>query len=156
AEKAKVQVRNREKNLKGDMILKVEVHEPNKPGEIRSWGRVRDGEGMEELASGRLIAGAAWYAAIHYAQPPLDPVRLPDLLKEWAVQMAKAEVENWQVTFYVQRQREKGGEEFEPEPRVVELKWDNDWQFDKIQPFPTSSTSPQAIPELGLAYQVMT
>jgi regulator of sigma E protease len=134
AEKAGVRARNRDKNLKGDMILKVEVKEPDGKG-MRHWGRVsRDGDG----------------------QPPLDPVRLPDELKQWAVQMANAKVKDWKVILHVQRQREKGGEEFEPEPRVLKLNWDNDWQFDRIQPFPNSSTAPQAIPELGLAYQVLT
>jgi regulator of sigma E protease len=133
AEIAGVRSRNRDKNLKGDMILKVEVKNPDGKGTMH-WGRVpRDGEG-----------------------PPLDPVRLPDDLKQWAAQMAKAKVKDWKVTLHVQRQREKGGEEFEPEPKVLKLDWDNDWQYDKIQPFSTSSTSPQAIAELGLAYQVMT
>ena len=39
-----------------------------------------------------------------------------------------------------------------PDPVVVELEWDNDWRNDRIQAM--GPTSPQAIAELGLAYQV--
>lgn len=134
AEKAGVHPRDREKNLKGDMILKVEVKEPDSKT-VKHWGRVpRDGEALT----------------------PLDPVRLPDDLKQWALKMTKAKNPDWNVTLHVVRHREleKGGTEEEPEPKVLKLKWNNDWQFDKILPF--SSAAPLPIPELGLAYQVKT
>jgi regulator of sigma E protease len=123
-----VRARNRDKKLEGDVIRKVQVKEPD--GTITTWGDL-DPKGI-----------------------PLDPVRLPDDLKQWAQRMVKAKGKNWKVTLHVERHRAQGGNQYEPKTLVLD--WDNDWQFDRIQPFPTSSTAPQAIPELGLAYQVMT
>ncbi len=120
ADKAGVRARDPEKHLEGDRILKVEVKEPD--GKITRWG-----EGI-----------------------PLDPLRLPDDLKQWARRTAKKKVPDWKVTLHVQRHRAQGGLQFE-ELDVI-LDWDNDWQFDRVLPF--NSGSPQAIAELGLAYRV--
>jgi regulator of sigma E protease len=104
----------------------VEVKEPN--GKTTKWGTL-DPKGI-----------------------PLDPVRLPDDLKQWARRLSKAKTKDWKVTLYVNRHRAEGGIQYEA--KTIKLDWDNDWQYDKVLPF--SSASPQAIPELGLAYQVKT
>ncbi|HMF19880.1 MAG TPA: site-2 protease family protein [Gemmataceae bacterium] len=131
ATKAQVQARNKDKNLEGDVIRMVEVKDPD--GKPIKWGTL-DPKGI-----------------------PLDPVRLPDKLKQWARQMSKAKAKDgpyWKeaVTLYVNRHRAEGGIQYEA--KTIKLDWNNDWQYDKVLPF--SSASPQPIPELGLAYQVKT
>src|SRR5882672_9609997 len=58
--------------------------------------------------------------------------------------------EPWKVTLHVRRQPEKTG--VDEEKVKAELVWDDSWSFDRI--VPQSLSSPLAIPELGLAYQI--
>jgi regulator of sigma E protease len=127
AEKAKIQLPELSgKNfaIRGDLIEKVEVPDP---ADVKS-------------------------KTIVFEKETLDPERLPVQLKKWAQQLVNAGLmkADVKVTLHVRRHRQGGGEEFEP-VKVV-LDWDNSWAFDRAEPF--SMSSPVAIPELGLAYQV--
>ncbi len=91
-------------------------------------------------------------------EEPLDPERLPQQLKQWAagrLEYAKQHPEDakklsWDVTLAVRRHRDQAGPQFDD--LSVTLPWDLGWRFDKA--IPINATSPVAIPELGLAYQV--
>jgi regulator of sigma E protease len=112
--------------LEGDTIKAVEVKEPD--GKLTRWEKGKD----------------------------LDPVRLPQQLKDWADRVWTAAKQNptaeqRQVKLLLQRRSaENGGATF-VDLEVV-LDWDYDWRFDRVMAF--SFTSPEAIPELGLAYLV--
>jgi len=114
--------------LEGDVIEKVEVTEPNAKTTVYENGT------------------------------NLDPVRLPYQLKQWADRLWAARGNNpapaeRKVKLYLKRQSlQNAGPVFMPNLVVVELEWDNDWRFDRV--LPMSPTSPEAIPELGLAYLV--
>ena len=88
----------------------------------------------------------------------LDPLRLPDQLRHWAARMKDAGIPtgDWAVKIQVKRQKQPlpagGNNQFDS--KVLELVWDKNWDFGRIEPF--SKDSPQAIPELGLGYQVKT
>ena len=114
--------------LEGDVIEKVEVTEPD--------GKV----------------------TVYESGTSLDPVRLPDQLKQWAGRLWAARGNNpsakeRKVKLFLKRQSlQNAGPVFLPEPVVVELEWDFDWRFDRV--IAMATTSPEAIPELGLAYLV--
>jgi len=88
----------------------------------------------------------------------LDPVRLPYQLKQWAEALWKAKGNNpptadRMVKLELKRQSGKTADPvFEKKPEVVELEWDMGLRFDHVLPMALSS--PQAIPELGLAYLI--
>jgi regulator of sigma E protease len=88
-----------------------------------------------------------------YDEKNLDPERLPFQLRQWAERQEKAKVaEPWHVTLTVARDKDVGEAAQRLESKTLELTWDNSWRFDRMQPMGLSS--PQAIPELGLAYQI--
>ncbi len=126
----KVQGPNPETKRQGDKIVAVSVTEPG--GKTTTYRDVPEGE-----------------------EQPLDPERLPHQLKQWAAGVEKdpAKAKDlWTVTLTLRRHREDAGEQFKLE--TVKLAWDNNWRYDRAQPI--HATSPLAIPELGLAYQVQT
>jgi len=86
----------------------------------------------------------------------LDPIRLPQQLKQWADALWKAtdnkpSAEQRKVKLTVKRRNAQNAEAAFAQV-VVELPWDDSWRWDRVMAF--SFTSPQAIPELGLAYLV--
>jgi regulator of sigma E protease len=90
-----------------------------------------------------------------YDDKNLDPVRLPDQLRQWADRYRKTKPNadrDLKVRLTVQRHSRSPNEQMyeKPDP-TVELLWDDSWRFDTIRP---SWGSPLAIPELGIAYQV--
>lgn len=93
-------------------------------------------------------------AVTTYEDETLDPVRLPFDLRQWAERMDKAKQPlPWKVTLTVGRDRDfERGHAQTFESKVLELEWDNSWRFDRMIAMDVSS--PQAIPELGLAYQI--
>ena len=121
--------------LEGDIIEKVEVMMPDqKP---ITYGRRKDDEPADKSIE------------------PLDPIRLPFQLKQWAASWRKDKpgALKPKVKLYLKRESEvNGGRFFEPDPVKVALDWDDDWQFDQVLALEVNS--PQAIPELGLAYLV--
>ncbi len=121
---AKAGVRVRENGHEGDVILEVEVREDDGKT-ITRWGQ----------------------------GSPLDPVRLPFELKQWAARVSKAKPNPRPDDFKVILRVATNNSPLPNETR--KLIWDQDWQFDRVLPF-NPGGSPQAIPELGLAYQVLT
>lgn len=91
-----------------------------------------------------------------YDDKNLDPERLPYQLRSWAQRLQAAGLEkSGTVKLTVRRHKdfgEGGGEQLES--KVLDLDWDNDWRYDRM--LPIGPSSPQAIPELGLAYQIKT
>jgi regulator of sigma E protease len=118
-----------ERVLDGDVIEKVEVAEPRR-GALLVWEKGKN----------------------------LDPVKLPFELQQWADRLwqrrgQKPGDDEAVVKMYLKRRnRENAGAAFLPDPVVVNLKWDQSWRFDRVMAM--VPTSPQAIPELGLAYMV--
>jgi regulator of sigma E protease len=125
----------RKPKFEGDVILKVEVADGKKS---KSWGRTE-----KDLKSNPAI-------------PVLDPLRLPFDLQHWADQVLRekpnAGPDDLKVIVHVRRHNTQPGQQYREER--LELQWDHRWRFDEITPF--SFSSPWAIPELGLAYQVKT
>jgi membrane-associated protease RseP (regulator of RpoE activity) len=77
-------------------------------------------------------------------EKPLDPVRLPFDLRQWADNRA-----NVRATIVVSRDKQHedaASQALEPEP------WDASWRFNREMPF--GLAAPMSIPELGVAYQV--
>ena len=129
ADKAGVLITRENENgsvLRGDLIQKVSVTEP-------------DG-----------------ITITTYDDKTLDPERLPVELRQWAKRMEKAEKPlPWKVTLTVSRHKDFApGNPESFETKSLELDWDNGWRFDRMEPMTLSS--PRAIPELGLAYQIKT
>lgn len=125
AEKAGVRSADKERNIKGDIIQKVEVLEP-------------DGKTRLVFAEDKKT---------------LDPERLPYQLRAWADRMAQAQMPTpWKVHLRVKRFLTF--EEGRHQNQVVdlELHWDNSWRYVEMEPFGLSA--PRAIPELGLAYRI--
>jgi len=92
-----------------------------------------------------------------FEKEKLDPERLPSDLKDWAQRLVTAgkmgkndPAPNVKLT--VRRHRQGGGQE--SVDTIVDLPWDNSWAFDRA--IPITLSSPLAVPELGLAYQVKT
>ncbi|HWY85826.1 MAG TPA: RIP metalloprotease, partial [Gemmataceae bacterium] len=84
----------------------------------------------------------------------LDPERLPFELRQWADRLRKKDVpQPWKVALTVRRHEDIGHPQ-QFEPKTLELTWDDDWRFDRM--LPMNPSSPQAIAELGLAYQIKT
>src|SRR5262249_32646198 len=81
----------------------------------------------------------------------LDPERLPFVLRQWAdrVRGADGRVAE-KVKLWVTRHLNQNGQQIED--IELALDWDDTWRFDRIIPLYT--TSPLAIPELGLAYKI--
>jgi regulator of sigma E protease len=114
--------------LDGDIIAKVEVVEPDGKDTKMTWEHGKN----------------------------LDPVKLPDQLKQWADRVWKtkgnipSDAERT-VTLYLLRKNDQNAGTINT-PVVVKLQWDHDWRFDRVMAM--GPASPQAIPELGLAYLV--
>jgi regulator of sigma E protease len=127
AAKAGVLMTRKDGQLQGDLIQKVQVTEPDEAKSLTIFDKTN-----------------------------LDPERLPFQLRQWAERMEKAKAPRpWIVTLTVRRHKDFGegaGQQFEP--KTLELAWDSSWRFDRMSPMQTSS--PEAIPELGLAYQIKT
>ncbi len=93
---------------------------------------------------------------LRFADKDLDPERLPHQLKQWARRVADAEKGNpgaaktRVVKLTVRRHRNESGPQFET--LAKDVTWDDRWRFD--EDVPMSASSPMAIPELGLAYQI--
>jgi regulator of sigma E protease len=105
------------------------------------------------VATAVLLPGLGQPAALQqalYREANLDPLRLPDQLRQWARSMADRPKEQRVVHLQLRRHNQKGG----PHYRQVEvsLPWDYDWTYDDLVPI--SHSSPWAIPELGLGYEV--
>lgn len=78
----------------------------------------------------------------------LDPLRLPHLLRQAMAELPKDKAKK--VTLHLIRKRAETGTDTKKEDEVLE--WNDAWAFDRD--IPLSPSSPWAIPELGLAYQV--
>jgi regulator of sigma E protease len=117
-----------ERTLDGDVIEKVVVKDER--GQVITWEKGKN----------------------------LDPVKLPFELKQWADRLWTAHNQNppadqRKVRLYLKRRNtENASTPYLPNPVVVELTWDQDWRFDRVMAMVPAS--PQAIPELGLAYLV--
>jgi regulator of sigma E protease len=122
----KVQPFDAGQNVKGDIIEKVEVKD----------------------ASGKVLT---------FAGETLDPLRLSNQLRNWAATIR--DPAHKQVTLYVTRFNAPGAgnppnrEEVERQ-KPIALRWEDRWRFDKE--WAGGITSPQAVPELGIAYRVQT
>jgi regulator of sigma E protease len=147
-------------SLEGDVIQRVEVSEPDGTTTILDEGfqtawQTRDPAVRVAAAalSPALVQPWALYQAQHN-QVPLDPVRLPGQLRQWAENMARSPKarQNWEVTLHVRRHNARASEQYRLE--VVRLPWLRDRTSQEVDPMAT--VSPLAIPELGLAYKVMT
>jgi regulator of sigma E protease len=165
-----VQARHSANNqeLEGDVIEKVEVNEPfgtttfgsDDQGPAVTFGS-DDLPARARLAATLFLPGLAqpwaWHQALN-AQLTLDPVRLPDQLRQWAGRLTRAGVpeKQWLVTLHLRRHNVPGNPRTTEQYRsvVVQLPWRKAWTYQDVQPFDQSS--PLAIPELGLAYQIKT
>lgn len=110
----------------GDTITRVEVANP-KGGVIRFVYAISKGppaEGVEER--------------------PLDPIRLPFELEEWAKSATAPKIVR--LTILGQKNHNEANE------REVEVEWDDNWRFAREVPF--APRSPTSIPGLGIAYKV--
>jgi regulator of sigma E protease len=129
-QRAGVQARDANRSLNGDIIEQVELPEPD--DRVTTYAKEKD----------------------------LDPVRLPFLLRQWAARWAEAEKqagpradpEKMIVTLHVLRHN--ADKRQQDEAKELHLKWDRDWQFDRV--LASSPDAPLPIPELGIAYQVLT
>jgi regulator of sigma E protease len=154
----------RANNLEGDVIQKVEVPEPDGTTTIFEEGLSTSYQTRDpavRLAAAAVLPGLAQPWALHqalYSQVPLDPVRLPDQLRQWARNMARIppDKQKWDVTLHVRRHNEPGNPRTNEQYRqeVVRLPWLRERAFAVVDP--RDFVSPLPIPELGLAYQVKT
>jgi len=81
----------------------------------------------------------------------LDPERLPFDLRQWSERLDRAGHQGDRLVKLQLRQHVAApGKQYVTIEKT--LKWDNDWQFDRVAPL--SANSPMPIPELGLAYQI--
>ncbi len=114
------------KRIQGDVIVKVEVTEPD--GKTKTV----------------------------FEEKTLDPTRLPFDLRQWANRLHKAKPQPTDqertVTLTVKRHRKTAGPDYDTV--IVPLLWDESYCFDRVTPL--ASSSPMAIPELGFAYQIKT
>jgi regulator of sigma E protease len=118
------------RSLNGDIIERVELPEPD--GKVTQYDKDAD----------------------------LDPLRLPGQLRQWADRWARSAREQGKpldaskliVTLHVLRHSPDRRQQ--DEAKVLRVKWDPNWRFDRDASF--SPASPLAIAELGIAYQVKT
>jgi regulator of sigma E protease len=122
---------------KGPGWGKVQPYDPdnNVKGDVIEEVEVKDAQGKPLVFKG----------------DTLDPIRLPDQLRAWAAtvtgdKMVELRVRRANVANPLNREEAKH--------EKVELKWNDDWKFDREIPY--GQTSPLAIPELGIAYRVQT
>jgi regulator of sigma E protease len=127
AARAGLQVRSPQET--GDMIFKVEVADAD--GGIHRY--------LSDWSSKSVVDGSA---------EPLDPVRLPDQLRRWAIRRGPGPKS---VTVGIKRQ--SGHNELGQDVPLT-LSWDDTWNDEPS--VPSSEGSPRAIDGLGLAYAVKT
>jgi regulator of sigma E protease len=82
----------------------------------------------------------------------IDPARLPFELRQWA---ARKKAGDRKVKLLVQRDITNKTGHPQREAVTLELEWDGSDQWKFTNEVPYALNSPMAIPELGLAYQVM-
>jgi regulator of sigma E protease len=126
--------------------------------ELKAREAGRDGDVIEAVE----VTEADGKSVRRFEGKTLDPVRLPQELKQWAQRLADAEKsgaittkereERSKVKLTLRRHREAGGPQFQNE--TVTVRWDDSWRFDDA--LPMSAGAPMAIPELGFAYQIKT
>jgi regulator of sigma E protease len=149
-----VQARERDRTHEGDVILRVEVREPD--GSVTRW-------------TSRPEAPMALVGALFQPDPlgraklveqalarvkDLDPMRLPDELRQWAQRMQdQGKADARKVKLQVKRHNQ-GKEKLYDDAKEVELIWDAAYQDNTEVPIKLSS--PLSIPGLGIAYQVKT
>jgi regulator of sigma E protease len=127
AAKAGVQSKIASKDKEGDIIESVEVADTN--GGIIRFTNAR---------SKTHVPGVT--------EKPLDPVRLPFDLEQWAASAQEPKTVTMTVmrpSGHAQRSKEK-----------ITLNWDDSWKFSRESPL--SLRSPLSIPGLGLAYRIET
>ncbi|HEX4592505.1 MAG TPA: site-2 protease family protein, partial [Gemmataceae bacterium] len=127
AAKAGVQVRTAQEA--GDTIFEVEVAEAE--------GKVH-----------RFVSDSAAKAPDGVTVETLDPARLPDQLRQWAVRRGPGEKA---VKLKVKR---KAGHNVNGQDVDLSLQWDDSWNDEPSAP--SSEGSPRAIDGLGLAYVLKT
>jgi regulator of sigma E protease len=120
----------------GDIIKAVEV----KGTDGRTLRYVRTPAAPDPKAD----AGAA-------VELPLDPVRLPDQLREWAREMRKTGHKGLTVKLLVDRHQDAG---LMFKEQTITLRWDEEWEDNNEVPL--NPKSPLSIPGLGLAYGIKT
>ncbi len=84
--------------------------------------------------------------AANVRELPLDPMRLPSDLRRWAGARG-TEARSVKLTL------ERTVGHAERQETTVEVEWDNSWRY--VRSSPNSLTSPLAIDELGIAFQVL-
>jgi regulator of sigma E protease len=82
----------------------------------------------------------------------LDPLRLPFQLRQWAERWSKSGKATPEIRLHVLRHNPDKRQQDERKELLVA--WDPHWRFDQEMPY--GGSSPQPIPELGIAYQVKT
>jgi regulator of sigma E protease len=152
-DKAGVKPREREKSHDGDVIVRVEVTEPS--GLITRFSEDPVPLSGAMFLPVQLRGPGTAFAQILFNDNPLDPVRLPGQLRQWARRMAPrpGEPDKRIVTLHVRRHSEQqAGNIYEP--KVLKLTWDPTYEDNKE--IPMSLGSPLSIPGLGIGYRVKT
>jgi regulator of sigma E protease len=110
----------------------------------RQQDRLRN-EALLLLAPGNELG---WAARSNVVERDLDPLRLPDELRQWAAECRRLGVQTpLKVHLTVQRTQEH-----KQVSKDIEAEWDDAYRFD--DEVPLGSTSPVSIAGLGLAYEV--
>jgi regulator of sigma E protease len=153
-------------SFQGDVIEMVEVERPggrllrftNIPAkDLDPAAKVVDPAAAAPVLLGAAslppLAAAGALAQTFVDTRPLDPARLPDQLREWAREMARAGLQDQrEVRLHVRRHNQQDVKQFTK--RTLRLRWQGDWEDN--HELPMSLSSPLSIPGLGLAYQIKT
>jgi len=149
-----VKARERDKSHDGDVIVRVEVKEPD--GSITRFPEypVQTIGAMFQPAE---LRGFAVTAALIKESNlnSLDPLRLPDQLRQWARRMAEAGKKDERVVvLHIIRDIGLKGQGAQNEPKRLELTWNEEYEDNKE--IPMTLSSPLSIPGLGIGYRVKT
>ncbi len=136
AAKAGIQTVNPDRASSGDVITAVEV---------------KDGKAILRFGPPRKVAAKAGGDEREVKTFPLDPVRLPDQLRDWARRNAAAK--DRKVTLLVRGPNQQNGG---PDQAFRELTLDWDPAYEDNIELPMSLDSPLSVPGLGLAYRIKT
>lgn len=134
-------------------ILVVQKNSSAAKHDVRGPDRDKKTEG--DLIQSVSVLGADG-KTVEFKDNALDPERLPIQLRQWADALDKAQSKNKrEVKLKLRRHKdpkEAAGSQYE----TVELKvpWDVDFRYERVMPL--SPSSPIAVPELGIGYQVKT
>ena len=150
-----VQPRRGDDSETGDKLIEVEVTDIDSKGQSFSRRWSNEPEHAEAPAGAVAVGGGLVQAYLKvFSAPPLDPIRLPFEMEQWAERQKNYSQgkPNWKVKLTVLRPTDRKEERTKEKQVQLIAEWRYEARF--LREITASANSPLSIPCLGLAYFV--